>query len=157
ELRVPAFVDAPPGTLSPEERAALEAKRDAPVFQLDLAPTFLDLLGIWDAPQVVPFRARMMGRPLTRPERMEGPVPITNVSWVWEYELPNWGLMEWPRKVVAGPKDERYKCFDLERDPGETSDLGEDACAGLVGKAREIYRGMPRDLGKHLRGGAGWG
>lgn len=157
ELRVPCFVDAPPGTLAPAEREGLVAKRDVPVFQLDLGPTFLDLMGLWDAPAVAPFRANMIGRPLTRPERMEGPVPLTNVSWVWEYWYPNWGLMEWPRKILAGPRDEHYHCFDLEHDPGENEDLGEEACAPLVARAKEIYRVMPPDVEEHLYAQPLWG
>jgi len=151
EIRVPAFVDAPPGTLAPEEERALAGKRDDPIFQLDLAPTFLDLLGLWDASPVAPFRAAMPGRPLTRAERAPGPWTLTNVSWVWEYWRPNWGLMDWPLKIVAGPDDRAYQCFDLSRDPGEIHDLGEAACGPLVEAARRRYGVMPADLDHHLR------
>ena len=36
----------------------------------------LDLLGVWDLPEMRPFRARMLGHPITRPERTVGPVPL---------------------------------------------------------------------------------
>lgn len=157
ELRVPAWIDAPPGALSPEERGAILGKRDAPVFQLDLGPTFLDLLGVWDAPALAPFRARMPGRPLTRPELAPGPSTLTNVSWVWEYWKPNWGLMRYPMKILAGPSDHAYACFDLATDPFEDRDLGEAACAPLVARAREIYHVLPEDLQGHLRSEPRWG
>ena len=157
ELRVPAWIDAPPGTLSPDEERAILGKRDVPVFQLDLGPTFLDLLGVWDAPALAPFRARMPGRPLTRPELARGPVTLTNVSWVWEYWKPNWGLMDYPLKILAGPGDHAYECFDLAADPFEDRDLGEAACAPLVARARELYGVLPEDLRGHLRAEPRWG
>lgn len=157
EIRIPAFVDAPAGTLAPEEERALRDRRDAPLFQLDLAPTFLDLLGLWDAPAIAPFRAQMPGRPLTRAERSKGPWTLTNVSWVWEYWRPNWGMMDWPMKIVAGPNDHAYQCFDLSRDPGEIHDLGEAACGPLVEAARKKYGVMPADLDHHLRDQPRWG
>jgi arylsulfatase A-like enzyme len=131
--------------------------RDVPVFHIDLAPTLIDLLGLWDAPGLAELRGRMPGRPLTRPERARGPVPLTNVSWVWEYWKPNWGMMDWPMKVVAVEKDRAYRCFDLERDPGEQHDLGETGCAELVAAARARFGVMPADLEGHLRSAPGWG
>ena len=157
EIRVPAWIDAPPGTLTREEEQSLRSRRDEPVFQLDLGPTFLDLLGLWDAPAIAAHRARMPGLPLTRSERPRGPFTLTNVSWVWEYWRPNWGLLDWPRKILAGPGDHTYKCFDLERDPGEIHDLGEAACAPLVTAARARFGLMPADLQRHLGGAPGWG
>jgi hypothetical protein len=156
EIQVPAWIDAPPGTLTPDEERSVLGKRDAPLFQLDLCATFLDLLGLWDAPGVAPFRARMLGRPITRPELRTGPMPLTNVSWVWEYWLPNWGLMDWPLKIMAGPTDTAYECYDLEADPRETKDLGEERCAPLVKKAKAIYGMMPVDLHGHLKDRPSW-
>ena len=51
EIRVPLWIDAPPGTLTDEEASRLRALESAPLTTLDVAPTVLDLLGIWDAPQ----------------------------------------------------------------------------------------------------------
>jgi glucan phosphoethanolaminetransferase (alkaline phosphatase superfamily) len=157
ELRVPAWVDAPPGTLSAAEEASLRGHGEDAVFHLDVAPTLLDLLGLWDEPAVAPFRAAMPGRPLTRPERPSGPVPLTNVSWVWEYWLPNWGMMDWPLKVVAESNDVRYRCLDLARDPEEWHDLGEAACGPLAVAARARFGVMPGEMDQHLRDAPGWG
>ena len=157
EIRVPAWVDAPPGTLADEERESLRARRFEPVFQLDLGPTFLDLLGLWDAPELARFRGAMPGQPMTRAKRPRGPVTLTNVSWVWEYWKPNWGLMDGPRKILAGPTDKAYKCFDLLNDPAEFHDLGEAACQPLVEAARRRFGIMPVDLAGHLSGYPRWG
>ena len=50
EVRVPFWIDVPPGTLSAQEEATLRGLRDAPLTQLDVLPTLLDLMGLWDAP-----------------------------------------------------------------------------------------------------------
>ena len=50
EVHVPAWIDAPAGTLTDVEAANLRAVRDVPLTMLDVAPTVLDLVGLWDAP-----------------------------------------------------------------------------------------------------------
>ncbi|MFO0611827.1 MAG: hypothetical protein U0414_04505 [Polyangiaceae bacterium] len=143
ETRVPGWIDAPPGTLTDEERASITAAKDQYVWHLDLAPTFLDLIGVWDDPALAPFRARMIGHPLTRPERTLAPVPMTNCTWVWECAFRNWGMMQGSRIVEAREWDNQYHCFDIEKDPDENVDLGERACAPLPDLARELFHAMP--------------
>jgi glucan phosphoethanolaminetransferase (alkaline phosphatase superfamily) len=143
EVHVPGWVDAPAGTLAPEEEASLKALKDTPVWHLDLAPTFLDLLGLWDEPKMAPFRARMMGHPLTRPERTLEPVPMTNCTWVWECAFRNWGMMQGSRKLEAREWDGEFHCFDVLKDPDETNNLGERACAPMPDLARELFHVMP--------------
>jgi glucan phosphoethanolaminetransferase (alkaline phosphatase superfamily) len=143
EIHVPGWVDAPPGTLAPEEEESLRAARDEFVWHLDLGPTFLDLLGVWDDPALAPFRARMMGHPLTRPERTREPVPLTNCTWVWECAFRNWGMMQGPMKIEAREWDGEFHCFNLLEDPLELVNLGEPACAPLPDLARQIFHEMP--------------
>jgi glucan phosphoethanolaminetransferase (alkaline phosphatase superfamily) len=143
EIHVPGWVDAPPGTLAPEEEANLRAARDELVWHLDLAPTFLDLLGIWDDPALRPFRAHMMGHPLTRRERTTEPVPLTNCTWLWECAFRNWGMMQGPLKLEAREWDNEYHCFNVKDDPDEQKNLGEQACAPLADLARDTFHVMP--------------
>lgn len=143
EVLVPTWIDAPAGTLSPDEEASIRGAEQQPVWHLDLGPTFLDLLGVWDAEALRPFRARMPGHPITRPERTTAPVPMTNCTGVWECNFRNWGLMQGTRKIEAREWDGSFHCFDLDRDPGELVDLGERRCAPLPDLARELYHAMP--------------
>ncbi len=143
EIHVPAWIDAPPGTLSDEERANLVGAADALLWHMDLAPTFLDLLGVWDDPALAPFKARMMGHPITRKERTVAPVPLTNCTWVWECAFRNWGLMQGSRKIEAREWDGNFHCFDVLKDPTESTDLGERMCAPLPDLARDIFHVMP--------------
>ncbi len=143
ETRVKGWVDAPPGTLSPEEEKNLVAAKDQLVWHLDLGPTFLDLLGVWDDPNMAPYKARMIGHPITRSERTLEPVPMTNCTWVWECSFRNWGLMQGARKVEAREWDGAYHCFDVLADPEERVDLGERLCGPLPDLARELHHAMP--------------
>jgi glucan phosphoethanolaminetransferase (alkaline phosphatase superfamily) len=143
EIRVPTWIDAPEGTLAPEEEASIRAAREDYVWHLDLAPTFLDLMGVWDEPTLAPFRRRMIGHPLTRPERTLAPVPLTNCTWVWECAFRNWGMMQGPLKLQAREWDGEYHCFDLRTDPEELKNLGEHACGSLPELARSLFHVMP--------------
>lgn len=143
EIHVPGWVDAPPGTLTPDEEASLRAAKSEFVTHLDLGPTFLDLLGLWDEPAMRPFRARMMGHPLTRPERTVEPVPLTNCTWVWECAFRNWGMMQGHMKLEAREWDGEFHCFNLLDDPDELNNLGEEACAPMPDLARAAFFEMP--------------
>lgn len=147
EIRVPAWIDAPRGTLTPDEIANLRGARKALTWQYDLSATLFDLVGLWDEPGFARFRARMIGLPLTRSERTTRPMPLTNTSWIWEYVEPNWGLMLGGRKVLATAADDAYKCFDVLADPAERHDLGEEGCPELVALARQKFgSALPRNL-----------
>lgn len=143
EIRVPGWIWAPPGTLAPEEEAAIRSAEDQFVFHLDFCPTFLDLLGLWDEPLMRPFRARMIGHPLTRPERTFSPMPLTNCTWVWECSFRNWGMMLGHMKIEAREWDGEYHCFHLDKDPEELTNLGERACTPLPDLARSLFPEMP--------------
>jgi glucan phosphoethanolaminetransferase (alkaline phosphatase superfamily) len=143
EIHVPGWIDAPEGTLSPDEEANIRAAKNEYVFHLDLAPTFLDLMGLWDDPAMLPFRTRMIGHPLTRRERTMEPMPLTNCTWLWECAFRNWGMMQGPMKLSAREWDGEYHCFNIREDPDETNNLGEQACAPLADLARSVYHVMP--------------
>ncbi len=139
EIKVPTWIDAPPGTLSDAERISLRRAKWETVFHVDLATTLLDLLGVWDAPELAPFRAKMIGHPITRPERTVGPVPLTNCSELWECQAPNWGVMAGRMKLAGTAGMKEYSCFDVASDPAEHKDLGEEACGDLVGVADSLF------------------
>jgi glucan phosphoethanolaminetransferase (alkaline phosphatase superfamily) len=143
EIKVPGWIDAPPGTLAPEEESSLREAEQQFVWHFDLQATMLDLFGVWDAPEIRPYRARLVGHPLTRRERTTGPVPLSNCSWVWECGFRNWGLMQGQMKIEARGWDNEFHCFDLLADPFEMENLGEEACAPLPDLARATFGAMP--------------
>jgi glucan phosphoethanolaminetransferase (alkaline phosphatase superfamily) len=144
EIRVPLWIDAPPGTLTAEEEAHLRALQDVPVTELDVAPTVLDLLGVWDAPELAPLRRSMPGVSLLR----DAPPPdralvMTNCSELFSCAVPNWGVLRGTRKLIAAEGDKAWHCFDVGADPAETNDLGAPACGDLRALAEGDGRGRP--------------
>ena len=143
EIHVPAWLDAPEAALLPEERANVAAYRELPTFHTDLAVTILDLLGIWDAPQMEEHKRGIVGRSLLRPPTDAGVLALTNCSGVWGCAFRNWGVMKGTRKLHAREWDSKWRCFDVKDDPLEKNDLGPEACADLVQEAERVHHGFP--------------
>lgn len=143
EIHVPTWIDAPSSTLSEEERVAVRSYRDAPTFHTDLTPTLLDLMGLWDAPGVVPYRKVMVGGSLLRSGRPLRTLAMTNCSGVWGCAFENWGVMRGTRKLHAREWDKQWLCYDVARDALETSPLPLSECADLLKDAERIFRRMP--------------
>jgi hypothetical protein len=144
EIRVPMWIDAPPGTLTIAEAAALRALEDTPLAMVDVAPTILDLLGLWDDPSIATWRARMEGVSLLRqsppPERA---LVLTNCAEIYSCATKNWGAMRGTRKLVGREDDGAWQCFDVADDPAELHDLGATACSDLRTIAEAGGRGPP--------------
>lgn len=155
DIRVPGWIDAPDGTLSTDEQANLVAARKDYVFHVDVAPTLLDLIGLWDDAAVVARRDAMIGHPLTRAERTVGPVPLSNVARIWERGLPSYGLMQGRWKLIGRHRDPGYACYDVEADPLEQRPLDGD-CQGLVPLAGAMF-GVPPSAFDRVENHPAWG
>jgi len=143
EIHVPTWIDAPPGLLSDEERAALAAARDALVWHVDFTPTILDLLGVWDAPGIARFRKRMVGTSLLGPQRTNAVLPLTNCAEIWGCSFRNWGVMKGTFKLESRQFDADWHCWNVASDPGEQHDLGAEACADLERAALGFFGHLP--------------
>jgi len=125
---VPAWVDAPAGALSDGERASLRDTRDVPVTHLDLAPTVLDLLGLYPTPEWSSFTAKMPGSSLMRLPKRDRTAIISTCNDLWSCFVPSWGKLIGDRKWLYHPLDPAFRCFDTRADPEERRDLGHAAC-----------------------------
>lgn len=144
EVHVPMWIDAPPAALSDDEARQLRALRDAPLTMLDLAPTALDLLGVWNDPALAPWRSRMTGVSLLRgAPPADRAVVMTNCSEIFSCSSPNWGAMRGTLKLFAGEGERAWHCFDVASDPDEENDLGAEACGDLRALAEGGGRGKP--------------
>lgn len=144
EIRVPFWIDAPKGTLTEHEEMELRALENVPLYNLDVLPTLLDLVGVWDDPALAALEAAMAGRSLLR----GGSPPdtarvLTNCSELWACAFRNWGAMKGWKKLLAHQGDRAWGCYDLMHDPEELDDLGAEACADLVPVAEGGGRGRP--------------
>ncbi len=143
EVHVPAWIDAPPGTLTEQEQASLRAKQGEYVFHVDVAPTILDLLGVPDDPGLEKYRAKMPGHSLLRPELTTEPLPMTNCAGVWSCAFENWGIMQGSRKLEARSWDNGWNCYDVESDPLEQQRLPLALCDDLLQLAEQTYGRLP--------------
>lgn len=144
EIHVPGWVDAPPATLTPEERQNLTERRKELAFSIDVTPTVLDLLGLWDEEAIAPNRAAMKGESWLRPKSSAEPViTLTNCSGVWGCAFKNWGLARGSLKLVGREWDTTWKCFDMLADPRDERDLGPEGCGDLPKVADQVFGGFP--------------
>jgi glucan phosphoethanolaminetransferase (alkaline phosphatase superfamily) len=144
EIRIPLWIDAPPGTLTADEEAHLRALSETPLTSVDVLPTLLDLMGMWDSPSVAPFRARMPGESLMRGgSARDAVLPLTNCSELWACAFKNWGAIQGTRKLIATTWDHQWNCFDVATDPEENHDLGPEACQDLRAYAEKTMGGRP--------------
>ncbi|HKO49045.1 MAG TPA: sulfatase-like hydrolase/transferase [Polyangiaceae bacterium] len=127
-MRVPGWVLAGPGALSPEQLTALEANRKRLLYTRDIHATVLDALGVWQERQSIPYAELRVGRSLLRPmDSREPMVPFANISGVWSYARPHYGVAQGERKLIAGPSGPFF-CFDLLTDPLELHPQAANAC-----------------------------
>jgi glucan phosphoethanolaminetransferase (alkaline phosphatase superfamily) len=143
EVKVPAWIDAPEGTLSPEEAGNLKAKADELLFHVDLAPTILDLMRVWDAPELERYKSRMLGTSLLRKGLTTRALPMTNCASVWSCAFENWGYMRGSKKLEAREWDPGWHCYDVLDDPFERNDLGVEACGDLKSLALQTFKRRP--------------
>jgi glucan phosphoethanolaminetransferase (alkaline phosphatase superfamily) len=143
EVRVPFWIDAPGSTLTTAQADRLRGLESARITQLDILPTLLDIMGIWDASEIAPFRKSMGGESLLRGGTPDRPVVLTNCSGIFACAFKNWGAMQGSRKLLATQSDSDWKCFDVKVDPNERRDLGRNACGDLRALAEADGRGTP--------------
>ncbi|MET0791979.1 MAG: sulfatase-like hydrolase/transferase [Polyangiaceae bacterium] len=127
-MRVPGWVLAGPDALRPEQHAALEANSKRLLYTRDIHATVLDALGVWEQRQDIPYADLRAGRSLLRPLPDSEPiVPFANISGVWSFARPHYGVAQGERKLIAGP-DGPFWCFDLSADPREGHPKPASAC-----------------------------
>lgn len=143
EIHVPGWIYAPSGTITDEERAMIVAKRDQPLTHPDLTHTLLDLLGVEDANEIQPYLLHTRGHSLMRPGLDESQLALTNCAGVWSCAFENWGALQGWRKMEAREWDTHWRCFDLQSDPKEQHDLGEQACPELVSFVKTQFKRLP--------------
>lgn len=144
EIRIPFWVLAPPGTLTEAEEASLRKLRTAPVTHLDVFPTTLDLLGLWDAPEIGKLKERVAGESLLRGgSPADRPVVMSNCTELWACAFKNWGAIKGTKKLIAHQGDRAWNCFDVANDPLEQSALDPSACSDLLPLAEREMGGHP--------------
>lgn len=115
QIHVPGFIAASPGLLSPTQTAALRSAEHAPTSHVDVLPTVLDALDVWDSAALTPFRARMVGRSLLAP-RVDAhrAVPMTSCNESFPCPQNTWGMLGDKHALVAQSWDGGFHCVPLD-------------------------------------------
>ncbi len=122
---------------------------DEPVSLLDIYPTLADALSLaWpdDAGGL-----SLVGDLLPDPPQAwlhRGRVLVMN-------ESEQWGVLEWPYKLMVRPKDNLVELYDLSADPGEHDNLAAREPA-RVRRLKSLYRGFPKVSMDRSRKGRRW-
>ena len=113
QVHVPAWVAAGNGALTTAQTRDLEGHAGRFLTHLDLLPTLLDAMGLWNNFSVAPHRAAMPGKSLLRPYEERAPTPITNCTAMFTCPLNTWGVLDGDRKLVARAWDNGWYCMAL--------------------------------------------
>lgn len=141
QVHVPAWI-ATRGALDANQAAALAANATAFTTHLDLLPTLLDAMGLWDNSAVQPYRTRMAGASLLRPPSPRQPIFVTNCTSMFPCPLNTWGVFAGDRKLVAQAWDGGWLCLELSG--GERrAPPGDPACARLKEESRRAFPMLP--------------
>jgi arylsulfatase A-like enzyme len=107
---------------------------DAPVSVVDIMPTLLSLSGV--APPAALDGSSLL--PL-----FVGDAPGLPPRTIAINETEQWGVIEWPYKLLVRPADNLVELYDLSKDFGERHDLAE-AMPDRVALLRSVQAQLPR-------------
>lgn len=143
QIDVPLWIDAPEGTLTEAQLAALRsAAAERPVFTADVSATVLDLLGALDEPGFRSKTGMLAGTSALRPPPGPRDMEISNCPPFRSCHPDAWGVVRWPLKYHYVGRANRSTCSDLSADPTERTELPAEACAEL--RAITLRRHGPR-------------
>jgi hypothetical protein len=142
QTHVPGYVAWGNGALSADEEGNLRAHASAPTSHLDVLPTMLDVLGVWDQPLLASYRAKMSGSSWLRPvNTAPRKLPMTNCSASFPCPLNAWGMLGDEHSVIGQPWDREFVCIRLD---SPTSDpVDEPECAKLREASKVFFPTLP--------------
>lgn len=144
QVHVPAWIASGNGALSPSATQALADHASRFVTHLDLLPTVLDAMGLWDNFAVAPHREAMPGRSLLRPYEARAPIPVTNCTGMFPCPVNTWGLYADDKKLVARIYDGGWSCFQLGEPAGERPlEPADPACTRLRDVSQRTFPLLP--------------
>ncbi len=143
QVHVPGWIAASDGALSPAQAGSLRDHADRFVTHLDVLPTLLDAMGLWDNFAVSGARAAMEGRSLLRPYEARAPIPVTNCTGMFQCPVNAWGLYGEERKLVARAWDPGWWCFKPEGARESVAPPDDPACARLRRVSRDTFPLLP--------------
>jgi hypothetical protein len=143
QVHVPAWWIVGPGAITDDERRALADHARRTTTHLDLLPTVLDVLGIWDNFSVKEWASAMRGRSLLRAPVSSGIIPVTNCTGMFACPLNTWGLLSDDRKLVAQVWDADWQCLRIDGPSEDLAPPSDAPCASLRALSRQAFPRLP--------------
>ncbi len=142
QVHVPGWVAAGNGAITDAQRRALADQAGSFVTHLDVLPTILDAMGLWDNYAVDAHRRAMRGRSLLRSLGDAPIIPVTNCTTMFHCVLNTWGLLAGDRKLISQTWDNGWWCFDLNG--GEhIAPASDPVCTQLREESRRHFPLLP--------------
>jgi len=139
EVHVPGFLLAGDRALTAEQRDALRTYRDRRTYDQDVQATLLDLFGVLDQRQKLPFGDLMTGRSLVRPRpALEPLVPMSTTSAVYEDDDAVYGVRRGELLAVA-TEVTPFRCYDSKFDARQQRTVPASRCEPLIEAARATF------------------
>jgi glucan phosphoethanolaminetransferase (alkaline phosphatase superfamily) len=143
QIHVPGWIAGGNGALTDAQTRALADHSARFVTHLDILPTILDALGLWDNFGVAQHRAAMPGRSLLRPYEARAPIPVTNCTGMFPCPLNSWGVMVGDRKLVARAWDGGWYCMALGAAEEQVAPPVDPACDRLRTFSQRAFPLLP--------------
>jgi hypothetical protein len=148
QIHVPAFIAHSAGLLTDTEAQHLRAAETLPTSHVDLLPTVLDVLGVWDSAALIPFRDRMVGRSLLGPApTAPRAIPMTSCNESFPCPQNTWGMLGDHHALVAQTWDGGFHCVPLD-DSGRSVPWN-DECDELRAKSWLVFPLLPNGNPNH--------
>jgi hypothetical protein len=140
QTHVPGFIVTSPNALTKEQKANLALYEDRTVTHLDVIPTVLDALGVWDTLPMAPLHARLLGRSLLAPAATLPALPMTNCTAIFPCPLNTWGMLGEGHALIAQPWDWDWVCVNLRTGQEHVSGA---SCKELREASRSYFPLLP--------------
>jgi hypothetical protein len=149
-LHIPFWIYLPP-ELNERFGPALRGNAERNASNVDIVPTVIDLLGLWEEPLVAQTAAGLPGGSLLRPLPAERAILVEN----WPGSLPvNPGLaiLHGNRRFIYHRANSKSPIawYDLDRDPEERHNLWPELPDGEVELVHSILKSLPSPLHAEL-------
>lgn len=114
QIHVPAWIAWGGGAIDAAQAGNLRAWAHRTTTHLDVLPTLLDALGVFDGLDLAALHLDLQGRSLLRAPRAKlHPVPLTNCTAMFQCPLNTWGVLGETHEIEAQPWDAGWRCLDV--------------------------------------------
>ncbi|APR80276.1 Choline-sulfatase [Minicystis rosea] len=139
EVNIPGFLVAGEHALTPDQRAALATFAGKRTYSQDMQATIVDLFGVFDQRDKLPFGELTAGRSLLRQRPLFEPMmPMSTTSAVYEDDDPVYGVRQGELLLVWSEVG-AFKCYDSRHDPGHKKPVANTRCSRLMEAARDLW------------------